>query len=291
MKLGFVGYGEAAKIISGGLKEEGLQEQYAWDINWQVSEQESPAATYVESMEELFSTCDVIMCLTPASASIAVAEQCKEYMTKDHIYVDASSSSPKVMEKVWDIIKDSGVQFADGALLDTVPKYRHKTPLVLAGNGAQAAYNVLVTYGMKAEVVGTDPGSACAIKMLRSVYTKAHLACAFEMLEAAVYYGIEDYIMASLAKTMDEKDFITGMSSRTCGGVIHATRRSEELAMAAEMMEEAGLSADVAKAGSEKLCEIGNLNLKEKLGTYRPKTWKEAIYLVKKAKEEKKQLV
>jgi len=289
MKLGFIGYGEAAKTISGGFKEEGLQEQYAWDIYWQVSEQESPAATRVNSMEELFSTCDVVMCLTPASASIAVAEQCKEYMTKDHIYVDASSSSsPKVMEKVWDIIKDTGVQFADGALLDTVPKYRHKTPLVLAGNGAQAAYNALAPYGINGEVVGTEPGSASAIKMLRSVYTKAHLACAFEMLEAAVYYGIEDYIMASLAKTIDEKDFISGMSGRTCGGVIHAARRSEELAMAAEMMEESGLSAGVAKAGAEKLYEIGELNLKEKLGTYRPKTWKEAMQCIKQAKEEKR---
>ena len=287
MKLGFIGYGEAAKAISGGLKEEGLKEQYAWDIKWQVGQQESVAATRVESMEELFGICDVIVGLTPASASIAVAEQCKEYMTKDHIYVDASSSSPKVMEKVWDIIKDTGVQFADGALLDTVPKYRHQTPLVLAGNGAQAAYDALMPYGMKAEVVGTNPGSACAIKMLRSVYTKAHLACAFEMLEAAVHYGIEDYIMASLAKTMDEKDFVSGMSGRTCGGVIHAARRSEELAMAAEMMEESGLSAGVAKAGAEKLREIGELNLKEKLGEYRPKTWKEAMYCVKQAKEEK----
>ena len=288
MKLGFIGYGEAAKTISGGLKEEGLQEQYAWDINWKVTEQEVPAATRMESMMELFSTCDVIMCLTPASASIAVAEQCKEYMTKDHIYVDASSSSPKVMENVWDIIKDTGVQFADGALLDTVPRFRHKTPLVLAGNGAQVAYDALTRYGMKAEVVGTEPGSASAIKMLRSVYTKAHLACAFEMLEAAVHYGIEDYVMESLAVTMDKYNFLDGMSSRTCGGVIHATRRGEELAMAAEMLEESGLSASVAKAGAEKLQEIGELNIKEKLGTYRPKTWKEAMHCVKQAKEEKK---
>ena len=286
MKLGYIGYGEAAKVIAEALKEEGLQEQYAWHRHWQDFKEEESVAQRVESIEKLFGICDVVMCLTPASASVAVAEQCKAYLTPNHIYVDASSSSPKVMEDVWNIIKDTGVQFADGALLDTVPKYRHKTPLVLAGNGAQAAYDALVPYGVNAEVVGSEPGSACAIKMLRSVYTKAHLACAFEMLEAAVHYGVEDYIMASLAKTMDEKDFVSGMTGRTCGGVIHAARRSEELAMAAEMMEQSGLSAGVAKAGAEKLHEIGKLNLKEKLGTYRPKTWKEAMHLVKKAKEE-----
>ena len=288
MKLGFIGYGEAGQIISDDLKEKGLQEQYVWVRRREVYEKEFPEVTFVKSTEELFGVCDFVICLTPASASIAIAEQCKEYMTKDHIYVDASSSSPKVMETVWDIIKDTGVQFADGALLDTVPKFRYKTPLVLAGNGAQAAYDILVSYGMNVEVVGENPGSACAIKMLRSVYTKAHLACAFEMLEAAVHYGIEDYVMESLAVTMDKYNFLDGMSSRTCGGVIHAARRGEELAMAAEMLEESGLSAGVAKAGAEKLQEIGKLNLKEKLGTYRPKTWKEAMHAVKQAKEEEK---
>lgn len=287
MKLGFIGYGEAARIIAAGLREEGLQEMYGWSRSiWQVENPETLGVIRAASPEELFHLCDVVMCLTPASASVSVAQQCKDFMTPSHIYIDASSSSPRVMETVWEIIRDTGVQFADGALLDSVPKYRHKTPLVLAGCGAQAACDALTPYGMAAEVVGTEPGSACAIKMLRSIYTKAHLACAFEMLEAAVHYGIEDYIMASLAKTMDEKDFITGMSGRICGGVIHAARRSEELAMAADMIEESGLSAVVARAGAGKLREIGELNLRNKLGGNRPKTWKEAIHCVKNAKEE-----
>ena len=63
-----------------------------------------------------------MICITPASASVGVAEECKKFMTPDHIYVDVSSSSPKVMQDVWAVIKDTGVQFADGALLDTVPK-------------------------------------------------------------------------------------------------------------------------------------------------------------------------
>ena len=289
MKLGYIGYGEAAKSIAAGLREEGLLEQYGWSRSiWQVSDPESLGVIRAGSLEEMFSVCNVIMCITPAAASVSVAEQCKPFMTKDHIYIDASSSSPKVMETVWSIIRDTGVQFADGALLDTVPKYRHKTPFVLAGNGAQAACDALTPYGMQVEVVGTEPGSACAIKMLRSLYTKAHLACAFEMLDAAVHYGVEDYIMTSLAKTMDAKDFIEGMNGRTCGGIIHAARRSEELAMAADMMEESGLAADVARAGAEKLREIGELDLKRRLGDYRPKTWKEAMYCVKNAREDKK---
>ena len=80
------------------------------------------------------------------------------------------------------------------------------------------------------------------------------------------------------------KDFVSGMTGRTCGGVIHAGRRSVELMMAAEMLEEDGLSSGVCRASAEKLKEIGELNLKDKLGDYRPKTWKEAVQCVMDAK-------
>lgn len=286
MKIGFIGYGEAARAIAEGLQENGLarEDVYGWSRSIATADPATVNVTVAASKEEMFKLCKVVICITPASASVVVAQECKGFMTPDHIYVDVSSSSPKVMEDVWNVIRDTGVQFADGALLDTVPKYRHKTPTVLAGNGAQAAFDALSPYGWALEVVGERPGSACAIKMLRSVYTKSLLGVCFEMLEAAAHYGIDDYIMASLAKTMDEKDFVSGMTGRTCGGVIHAGRRSVELMMAAEMLEEDGLSSGVCRASAEKLKEIGELNLKEKLGDYRPKTWKEAVQCVMDAK-------
>lgn len=287
MKLGFIGYGEAARAIAEGLQENGLarEDVYGWSRSIAQADPASLNVTPAASVEEMFRLCRVVICITPASASVSVAEQCRQYMTPEHIYVDVSSSSPSVMQQVWERIRDTGVQFADGALLDTVPKYRHKVPTVLAGNGAQAAAEALSRYNWNVEVVGTQPGSACAIKMLRSVYTKSLLGICFEMLEAAAHYGIEDYIMHSLAETMDQKDFVSGMNGRTCGGVIHAARRSEELMMAAQMLQEDGLDCGVCLASAEKLAQIGRLNLKQTLGDYRPKTWKEAVACVIRAKE------
>ena len=284
--IGFIGYGEAAKAIISGLLENGLQPEnvYGWSRSLYKADPATLNVNRAESMEEIFKLCKLVICITPASASVGVAEACKDFMTPDHIYVDVSSSSPKVMQDVWAIIKDTGVQFADGALLETVPKYRHRTPTVLAGNGAEAAAAAMSQYNWNVEVVGTEPGSACAIKMLRSAYTKSLLGICFETLEAAAHYGIEDYIMNSLAVTMDNKDFVTGMNIRTCGGVIHAARRSVELGMAADMLEQDGLGTGMCRAGAAKLKEIGDLNLREKLGDYRPKNWKEAVQLVMDAK-------
>lgn len=287
MKIGFIGYGEAARAIAEGLQENGLarEDVYGWSRSMAQADPSTINVTAATSKKEIFDLCEVVICITPASACVAVAEECKEYMTPEHVYVDASSSSPRLMQDVWRIIKDTGVQFVDGALLDTVPKYRHKTPTVLAGNGARAAFESLTPYGWNMEVVGDQPGSASAVKMLRSVYTKGLLGVCFEMLEAATHYGIEDYIMSSLAQTMDDKDFVSGMNGRTCGGVLHADRRSAELLMAADMLAQDGLSNGVCRASAEKLREIGALDLKEKLGDYCPRTWKEAIACIQEAKQ------
>ena len=53
------------------------------------------------------------------------------------------------------------------------------------------------------------------------------------------------------------------------------------------MLAEDGLGSSVCRASAEKLKEIGELNLKETLGDYRPKTWKEAIKCIMDAKADK----
>ena len=287
MKLGFIGYGEAAHAIAKGYQGAGLKEMYAWSMEF-LNQPEEAGVTRLGSQQEVFETCDVIMVIVPGAAAVPVAKACKPFMTAKHVYLDVSTSSPRDMRTVWELIRDTGVKFADGAMLDTVPKYGHKVPTVLSGNGAQAAFDALTPYGANMEVIGEKPGDADAIKLLRSVYTKAHLACAFEMLEAAAFYGVEDYVMNSLARTMDSKTFLEGMDGRTCGGVLHAARRSHELEEAAAMLEADGLTAPVCRAGSVKLKEIGDLNIRDKIGDTKPKTWKDAIGLVRKYKGEAK---
>ncbi|MBO4411137.1 MAG: NAD(P)-dependent oxidoreductase [Lachnospiraceae bacterium] len=287
MKLGFIGYGEAAHALALGYRSEGLNEMFAWSPVYMNDPAEAGVAK-LETEEDVFRTCDVILVLVPGSAAVNAAKACKPFLKPHHVYLDLSTAAPRDMQTVWEMIRDTGVRFADGAMLDSVPKFRHKVPTVLCGNGAEAAYNALTPYGANMEIVGEKPGDADAIKLLRSVYTKAHLACAFEMLEAASFYGVEDYVMHSLAVTMDGKTFLEGMNDRTAGGVLHADRRSHELESAAEMLEADGLSAPLCRAGAGKLKEIGDLHIRDKMPGYRPKDWKEAIEVVRKFKEEAK---
>jgi 3-hydroxyisobutyrate dehydrogenase-like beta-hydroxyacid dehydrogenase len=287
MKLGYIGYGEAAFSMSEGLYRDGFRDQYAYSRNFSYAgKPEEAGVTRCKTLEELFAVCDVVFSMTPSSAAVEMAAKCAPYLRGGIVYCDFSSASPKLMEEAAALVEPTGALFVDGAMLDTVPKFRHKVPITVSGNGADELLKRIFGLGMNMDKVGDKPGAGSAIKMLRSLYTKGHLGFALEMLEGACAYGVEDYIMKSLAETMDGKTFEEGMDGRVCGGIIHAARRADELDMAAGMLDDAGLSSAVSHAAAQKLREIGGLDLKKSLGEYRPKTWKDAMECVMRRREE-----
>ncbi len=277
MKLGYIGYGEAAYYMSAGLAEQGV-EQYACSRNFSYKgKPEDVGVKRCSSYEELFSICDTVFAMTPNTAAVPTAEKAVPYLRKGIVYVDLSSAAPKLMEQAAELVTPTGALFVDAAMLDSLPKYRSRVRIVTSGEGSEELSRRLEGLDMRVDIVGDRPGAASAIKLLRSLYTKTHLGFALEMLEGAAHYGVADYVMKGLAETMDDKDFITGMNERLSGGVLHATRRSHELAMAAEMLDDAGLDSSISTAAAQKLRKLGELNLKEKLGDYRPTDWKDAL--------------
>lgn len=285
MKLGYIGYGEAAYFMSAGLAGRGV-EQYACSRNFSYKgKPEDVGVKRCASYEELFSICDTVFAMTPNVAAVPTAEKAAPWLREGIVYADLSSAAPKLMEQAAAVVKPTGALFVDGAMLDSLPKFGSRVRIVISGDGAQELFRRIEGLEMRVDIVGDRPGAASAIKLLRSLYTKTHLGFALEMLEGASYYGVADYVMQGLAETMDGKDFITGMNERLSGGVLHATRRADELAMAAEMLDDAGLDSSVSTAASRKLRRLGELNLKEKLGDYRPKDWKDALRCIEEYRD------
>ena len=284
MKLGYIGYGEAAFALSSGLSQSpGLvQAACSRTFSYQGKPEEA-GVIRCASFEELAACCDTIFVTTPNTAALPTAKAMAPFLKPGMLYADLTSAAPKLMEEAAAVIEESGALFADAAMLDSLPKYKNKVRFVVSGRGADEFLRRMDGLLPRMEKVGDRPGEASAIKMLRSLYTKAHLAIAFDMIECAAAYGVEDYVMKSLAETMDSKDYITGMNERTCGGIIHASRRADELEMAAGMVADAGLDPSLTLAAAEKLREIGRLDLKHKI-TSRPTEWKDAIDWVRKAR-------
>ena len=286
--IGFIGYGDAASAIARGLhNEEEIKEMAAWSVvlEGNTVPDENGVRLY-GTLGELIKAGNLLFALVPGAAAVDIAEKAAEFLTPEHMYVDLTTSSPADMKKVEGIIKKTGAKFADGAMMDTVPKHLHRVPVTLCGPDVQEAAEKMAAIGMNIDVLGEETGKADAVKLLRSMYTKAHLACVFEMLEAAEHYGVADYVMDGLAATMDSETFNQGMDKRCAGGVIHAERRSHELACAADMLEQEGFSAVMSRAGSEKLRSIGELDIRDHLTHGRPVTWQEALQYIAERRAE-----
>jgi len=286
--IGFIGYGDAARAIAKGLHEdEKTGEMHAWSVVLEGSpEPDEYGVRVYGTLEELIKNADLLFALVPGAAAIDVAEKAAPFLKPEQLYVDLTTSSPTDMKKVEQIIKTADAKFADGAMMDTVPKHNHRVPITLCGPDYKEAYEKMTSLGMKIDALGEETGKADAVKLLRSMYTKAHLACVFEMLEAAEHFGVAQYVMDGLAVTMDSETFNQGMDKRVAGGVIHAERRSHELACAADMLEQEGFSAIMSRAGSEKLKQVGKLEIRDHLTHGRPVTWQEALQYLKERTEE-----
>ncbi len=285
MKLGYIGYGEAAYYMSAGLAGQGVT-QYACSRTFSYKgKPEDVGVKRCGSYEELLGICDTVFAMIPNVAAVPTVEKALPYLREGIVYVDLSSSSPKLMEQAAALVKPTGALFVDAAMLDSLPKFGCRVNIVTSGEGADELSRRLEGLDMRVEKVSDQPGAASAIKLLRSLYTKTHLGFALEMLEGATHYGVADYVMKGLAKTMDGKTFIEGMNERLSGGVLHAARRADELSMAADMLNDAGLDSSVSSAAVQKLRQLGAMNLKEKLGDYRPTDWKDAIRCIHEHRE------
>lgn len=291
MKLGYIGYGEAAFYMSKGIRSADpalFQAACSRTFSYRGKPEEA-GVVRCATHEELAACCDTIFCMTPNVAAVPTAQAMAPFLRPGQLYADLSSAAPKLMEEAAAAVEASGALFADAAMLDSLPKFGNRVRIAVSGSGADEFLSRTEAVLPRTEKVGERPGEASAVKMLRSLYTKAHLAIAFDMIEAAGAYGVEDHIMKSLAETMDGKDFISGMNQRLTTGVIHAPRRADELEMAAGMLSDAGLDPSLTLAAAGKLREIGRLDLKGKLNGETPSDWKAALECLQRARREEAQ--
>ena len=225
MKIGFVGYGEAAFNISLGLKGEGVEGIRANDamMNHEVmgkqvhARAEQAGVTLVESAKEVAQWADVLFAAVPSSFTMDVCNEIKDCLRPDQVYVDVSASTPATKVAIWEAIKDTGVLFADAAMLGSLPKDKHKVPITASGNGAKKFYELMTPYGMKITLAGEKAGSASAIKLVRSIYMKGIAGLMIEMLQAADAYGVTEEVVTSISKSMDNIPFTSHLDRLVTG--------------------------------------------------------------------------
>lgn len=287
IRLGLIGFGEIGNCLGAGVRGNGLASVASYDIaafdgpysGLIQSRAAAAGVTLVRSPAELAAAADLILGVTPGSASQDSARAIAPHLGARHAFADVASATPKVKQAVAAILADTGATLADASIMGT-PKDGVGMPILASGPAAAAVRDALVPWGMNITAVEGKLGTASGIKILRSVLMKGIEALLAEMLLGARHYGIDAQVLGSAAKSLSSRPFMDIAHGMLTTSVIHATRRAEEVEMAADALRDAGIDPILTAATAARLRLIESLGIKEKLGGQIPASYEDALDLM-----------
>ena len=180
-KLGLLGFGEAGYHIGKGLVLEGLEGLMVYDVGLQfqtgykqliLERIKDAGVTCASSVEELVKENDIVMGLIPSQFVEDAGMSVLPHAGPDTVYVDASSSSPLLKEKMAEIFAQKGISYVDSAIMAAVPGDGHKVPMSCSGKGSETFAKAMEPYRMRITVLEGNPGLASKIKLTRSIFMK-----------------------------------------------------------------------------------------------------------------------
>lgn len=283
-RITFIGFGELAAALAEGLAGGGRHELRAYLRNAPASGSATGARLRrvgVRADRELraaLSGADAVLVAVPGSACAEVAGSTTPFLDPGTLYVDLSSAPPQTKSEAAVLIGGRGGDYADAAVLGTVVVSGHRVPIVASGPGAERFRVLVEPDGLPVDVLSGPPGAAATVKLLRSVYLKGRDALVTAMLLAARRHGVQDVVVQSIGGPGEQVPFPVLTERILCSVAVHAQRRGEELADAAEILEQVGVNPALAVAGSELLRDLAALGLREVFDGRRPNDAAEVLW-------------
>ncbi len=240
--VAMIGLGEAGSAIAIDLAAAGASVR-GWDPVARAPDGVESATDAAEAVAGV----DLVISANSATVALEVARSAAPALGEGQVFADLNTAAPALKRELSQAIGPTGALFADVALIGPVPGNGLRTRALVSGDGAESFAETLEPLGMPVTAVGTEPGAAAARKLARSVFAKGLAAAIGESLAAAEQLGFEEWLYADLERTLEDADGAL-LQRLIEGSRIHAERRVEEMAAAAEMLEEVGVEPRIASA-------------------------------------------
>ena len=288
LKIGFIGLGEAGFHLARGLRQAGLEDISAYDINthtpWLGERIQRRAAEsevlLVESNVELAGACEIVLSTVTANRAQEAAEQTAPYLDARHLYADLNSVSPALKQTIKNIVEARGARFVEIAIMSPVPPHGHRVPMYLGGEHAQSFVDRFADYGMNLEVISGQIGAASAIKMCRSIIVKGMEALLLECVLGAVPYGADERVFATLDETMPGMNW-KKLASYMVGRVVeHGERRARELEEVAATLRAIGVEPMMTEATVKRQDWCARLDLLSEFGGRAPDDYRAVVQAI-----------
>lgn len=170
----------------------------------------------------------VLSCV-PGTQSAGVVALVLPFLNREAAFADFSTATPDVKRSNADAAAAQGSQYVDAAIMGAISLGGARTPLLLAGAGAEALQCVLAPCGARIRIVANGvAGDAMSLKLLRSAFTKGMEALAVELLMSAEQQGMREQLYAQLAD-IDETPLRDYLDMLVRTHVVHAARRVHEV--------------------------------------------------------------
>jgi 3-hydroxyisobutyrate dehydrogenase-like beta-hydroxyacid dehydrogenase len=173
--------------------------------------------------------------------------------------IDLNSAAPQVKTECAALVAAAGGRYVEAAVMGAVAPHGIRVPMLLGGENAAAAEQLLRSLGFVAEAVSADLGVASAIKLCRSVVIKGLEALVVESFTAARHFGVERQVLASLAATFPQIDWEKQGDYQFSRVIQHGRRRAEEMRASAQMIDEAGIGGLMAAAAASRQQAVAEL--------------------------------
>lgn len=297
LTFGFIGFGEAAFLISKGLKGEGVKEIIAYDVNAKNpkigglirSRADKLSIQLTGSLSELLSKSRLIICATSAKYALQIAKECLPFLTTDHLYVDINATSPMVKEEMGELLAKASVKFVDAAVVESIPKFEHKVPMFASGSGVNDFQKLAALNGLNVVSTGDRAGSASAIKMARSVFMKGFTMLLLETLSLAERYEVTDLILESLDGSITTKSLRSSADLLLTRTANHAERRVAEMDEVIKTLLVNNVESQMSQATRSKLNGLSQLKLNEFFGYQTPESHGEVLKAIRRLTLENKE--
>lgn len=199
--------------------------------------------SYTEALAEA----DLVICAVQGEHALSAAQSAAPLLKKGAHYLDLCTVTGKMSDEDRAAIESGGGHYIDIAVMGGFFKQGIKAPMLVAGDGADTVVAWMNGNGFEAKYLGTKPGSASSVKMLRSVIMKGVEALGVEALVAAERQGILPEVLGCLGD-VDSTTFGGSIAMLVQTHVVHAHRRWEEMGLVAQTLRETGVNPLMTEA-------------------------------------------
>ena len=272
-RIALIGFGEAGSAFAGGWLDGPLAGTDAPPAAYDIKTDDPATAPGKRrdyevagirgsvSAAEALDGAVLVFSLVTADASLAVAEDAATKLAPGALYFDCNSVAPSTKRKAAEAIDAVDARYVDTAVMAPVHPKRHKTPILLSGDHAEAGAEALRALDMDVGIVRGPVGAASSIKMVRSIMIKGLEALTAECLLAGRKAGVEEAVLDTLEKSFPDFGWRSRVGYNLERMLTHGGRRAAEMEEVAKTVADLGLEPRMSGATVGWQRQLGALGL------------------------------